>query len=169
MLTVKFEAIVLRLLSSLLLLSLTASKDEKFDVCEERTGIAQKAKATQVGAKMVDKCFLPVAGTYKFSPKMFQRAAYKMCLVFRLCWHKYIPLKISKGSDAFREAVYVCIGNMSALLTSRLNPDWIETPADIDPSGLYYDGVKCARKHKIFTDDTAVALFAIKWVRDTLF
>ncbi|KAL3197548.1 hypothetical protein MRX96_001610 [Rhipicephalus microplus] len=118
---------------------------------------------------MVDKCFLPVAGAYKFSPRMFQKAAFKMCLVFRFCFHKYLPLKESKGSDTYREAVYVCIGNMSALLTSRLNPDWIENPADIDPSGLYYDGVKCARKYKIFTEDSAVALFAIKWVRDTLF
>ncbi|XP_075721646.1 uncharacterized protein LOC142764986 isoform X2 [Rhipicephalus microplus] len=142
----KFAASVLGVLISLRLLPLTSSKNEKFDVCEERTGIAQKAKATQVGAKMVDKCFLPVAGAYKFSPRMFQ-----------------------KGSDTYREAVYVCIGNMSALLTSRLNPDWIENPADIDPSGLYYDGVKCARKYKIFTEDSAVALFAIKWVRDTLF
>ncbi|KAH7984995.1 hypothetical protein HPB52_025063 [Rhipicephalus sanguineus] len=30
---------------------------------------------------------------------------------------------------------------MSSLLTVRLNPDWIEDQAGIDPSGLYYDGV----------------------------
>ncbi|XP_037502095.1 uncharacterized protein LOC119377520 [Rhipicephalus sanguineus] len=164
-----FAASALGLLISLGLSSFTACKDEKFDVCEEKTGIAQKAKATQLGAKLMDKCFLPVASKYKFSPKMFQRAAYKMCLVFRICFHKYLPLKNAKGSDAYRESVYVCVANMSSLLTVRLNPDWIEDQAGIDPSGLYYDGVKCARNHKIFTEDSAVALFGIKWVRDTLF
>ncbi|KAK8787821.1 hypothetical protein V5799_022402 [Amblyomma americanum] len=92
-----------------------------------------------------------------------------MCLVFRFCFHKYIPLKKSKGSDAYREGVYECIGNMSSLLTARLNPDWIDEKSNADPSGLYYDGVNCARRHKVFTEDSAVALFGIKWVRDTLF
>ncbi|XP_077523633.1 uncharacterized protein LOC144134638 [Amblyomma americanum] len=151
------------------LISLAVSRAERFDVCEEKAGIAQKAKATQLGAKLVDKCFLPIVSKYKFTPKMFQRAAYKMCLVFRFCFHKYIPLKKSKGSDAYREGVYECIGNMSSLLTARLNPDWIDEKSNADPSGLYYDGVNCARRHKVFTEDSAVALFGIKWVRDTLF
>ncbi|XP_070378562.1 uncharacterized protein [Dermacentor albipictus] len=100
---------------------------------------------------------------------MFQRAAYKMCIVFRFCLHKYIPLKQAKGSDAYRESVYTCVGNTSAILTSRLNPEWIEDQSGQDPSGLYYEGVKCARKHKVFPEDPAIALFGIKWVRDTLF
>ncbi|XP_077512574.1 uncharacterized protein LOC144123652 [Amblyomma americanum] len=145
------------------------SAAEKFDVCEEKTGIVQKAKATQLGAKLMDKCFLPVASKYKFTAKMIQRAAFKMCVVFRFCFHKYIPLKKSKGSDAYREAVYTCVANIASLLTVVLNPEWIEGKNVEDPKGLYHDGVSCARKHKIFTEDPAISLFGIKWVRDTLF
>ncbi|XP_077552632.1 uncharacterized protein LOC144167136 [Haemaphysalis longicornis] len=145
------------------------SNVQKFDVCDEKTGIVQKAKATQLAAKLVDKCFLPIVSKYKYSPKMFQRAAYKMCFVFRFCFHKYNPLIKSKGSEAFREATYTCIANTSCILTVVLNPEWIEQKHKVDPRGLYYEGVSCAKKHKIMTEDPAVSLFGIKWVRDNLF
>ncbi|XP_077552633.1 uncharacterized protein LOC144167137 [Haemaphysalis longicornis] len=131
--------------------------------------MVQKAKATQLAAKLVDKCFLPVATKYKFTPKMIQRGAYKMCFVFRFCFHKYVPLKKAQGSDAYREAVYTCVAKMASILTVVLNPEWIEKKNMENPRGLYYDGVKCARKNKIFTEDPAVSLFGIRWVRDTLF
>ncbi|XP_075727801.1 uncharacterized protein LOC119165802 isoform X2 [Rhipicephalus microplus] len=115
----------------------------KFDVCEEKTGMVQKAKATQLAAKLVDKCALPVVSKYKFSTKMIQKAASKMCVVFRFCFHKYISLRKSK--------------------------DWIDATNLEDPRGLYHDGVNCSRKHSIFTEDSAIALAGIKWVRDTLF
>ncbi|KAL1418005.1 hypothetical protein MTO96_005991 [Rhipicephalus appendiculatus] len=100
----------------------------KFDVCEEKTGIVQKAKATQLAAKLVDK-----------------------------------------GLTPYREEVYECVAKMSSVFTVVLNPDWIDTKNLEDPRGLYYDGVNCTRKHIIFTEDSAIALAGIKWVRDTLF
>ncbi|XP_075727800.1 uncharacterized protein LOC119165802 isoform X1 [Rhipicephalus microplus] len=141
----------------------------KFDVCEEKTGMVQKAKATQLAAKLVDKCALPVVSKYKFSTKMIQKAASKMCVVFRFCFHKYISLRKSKGPDAYREEVYECVAKMASVFTAVLNPDWIDATNLEDPRGLYHDGVNCSRKHSIFTEDSAIALAGIKWVRDTLF
>ncbi|XP_072140942.1 uncharacterized protein [Dermacentor andersoni] len=132
-------------------------------------GIVQKAKATQLAAKLVDKCALPIVSKYKFSTKMIQRAASKMCVVFRFCWHKYAPLKKSKGFDVYREAVLDCVAKMTSLFTAVLNPEWIDAKNLEDPRGLYYDGVNCTRIHNIFTDDAAIGLSGIKWVRDTLF
>ncbi|XP_054918281.1 uncharacterized protein [Dermacentor andersoni] len=137
------EHFSLRLAIPTLLSFVVLCNSAKFDVCEEKAGIVQKAKATQLAAKLVDKCALPIVSKYKFSTKMIQRAASKMCVVFRFCWHKYAPLKKSK--------------------------EWIDAKNLEDPRGLYYDGVNCTRIHNIFTDDAAIGLSGIKWVRDTLF
>ncbi|XP_077512071.1 uncharacterized protein LOC144123019 [Amblyomma americanum] len=145
--------------------------NQSFDVCAEKLGIVQKAKGAQLAANMVDKCFLPVAGKYKFTPKMFQKGIFKMCVVFRFCFHKYFPGKSSSASeiDTYRDAAYDCIAKMASLLTVDLNPEWIEKRNMENPKGLYYEGAECAKKHRIFPEDPAIAMFALKWVRDTLF
>ncbi|XP_054931897.1 uncharacterized protein [Dermacentor andersoni] len=134
------------------LMQVTPGKEQRskrkrsFDVCEERVGIVQKAKGAQVAATMVDKCFLPIISKYKYTPKMFQ-----------------------KNTDVNRDKTYDCIAKMASLLTVDLNPEWIEKTNLANPKGLYYEGAECARKHKIFPEDSASLMFTLKWVRDTLF
>ncbi|XP_037562124.2 uncharacterized protein LOC119441586 [Dermacentor silvarum] len=157
------------------LIKVTPGKEQRpkskqgFDVCAERVGIVQKAKGAQVAATMVDKCFLPIISKYKFTPKMFQKGIFKMCVVFRFCYHKYITLKASNNTDINRDKTYDCIAKMASLLTVDLNPEWIEKTDLVNPKGLYFEGAECARKHKIFPEDPATLMFTLKWVRDTLF
>ncbi|XP_050042827.1 uncharacterized protein [Dermacentor andersoni] len=157
------------------LMQVTPGKEQRskrkrsFDVCEERVGIVQKAKGAQVAATMVDKCFLPIISKYKYTPKMFQKGIFKMCVVFRFCYHKYVTMRATNNTDVNRDKTYDCIAKMASLLTVDLNPEWIEKTNLANPKGLYYEGAECARKHKIFPEDSASLMFTLKWVRDTLF
>ncbi|KAL1466072.1 hypothetical protein MTO96_026883 [Rhipicephalus appendiculatus] len=180
-------------------------------------GIVKSAKATLVATKLMEKCSFHIATKYKFSPRMIQTGARKLCVVFRFCFHKYQSILNTSGYNAYSEAVYPCVAKLAPLLTVKLNPDYVDanitSPGGLfidgvvlfktgyhayseavypcvdkmarlltvklnpeyndvnitDAEGLFSDGVACAAKHEIFTDDIAVALAGIKWVRDMLF
>ncbi|XP_075726730.1 uncharacterized protein LOC142768599 isoform X2 [Rhipicephalus microplus] len=94
----------------------------RFDVCNEKSGIVKNAKATLVATKLMEKCSFAIAMKYKYSPRMIQTGSRKLCLVFRLCFHKYQPVLNTSGYNAYSEAVYSCIAKMGPLLTVKLNP-----------------------------------------------
>ncbi|XP_054932167.1 uncharacterized protein [Dermacentor andersoni] len=73
-----------------------------------------------------------------------------------------------RGMDAYAEAVYPCVAKMAPLLTTKLNPDYIDTNVT-NPAGIFQDGVECVAKQKIFTDDVAIAMAGIKWLLENFF
>ncbi|XP_075535162.1 uncharacterized protein LOC142570699 [Dermacentor variabilis] len=117
-----------------------SKRKRSFDVCAERVGIVQKAKGAQVAATMVQKCLLPVFGKYKFTVKMFQKGMSKMCIVFRFCYHKHMTMRATNNTDLNRDKTYDCIAKMASLLTSDLNPEWIEKKDQVNPKELYFEG-----------------------------
>ncbi|XP_075535506.1 uncharacterized protein LOC142571100 isoform X2 [Dermacentor variabilis] len=117
----------------------------RFDVCEEKTGIINNAKATVLASAFIEKCSLPIVTKYKFTPRMIQL-----------------------GMSAYSEAVYPCVAKMAPLLTTKLNRDYMDTNVT-NPGGIFKDGVECVAKRKIFTDDVAIAMAGIKWVLENFF
>ncbi|XP_075726716.1 uncharacterized protein LOC119186048 isoform X3 [Rhipicephalus microplus] len=116
-----------------------------FYECGEKIGIVKNAKATMVATKLLEKCSFTIATKYKFSPRMIQT-----------------------GYNAYSEAVYPCVAKMAPLLIVKLNPDFVDGNIT-NPNGLFLDGVKCAAKHNIFTDDVTIALTGVKWVLESFF
>ncbi|KAL3190299.1 hypothetical protein MRX96_019831 [Rhipicephalus microplus] len=139
-----------------------------FYECGEKIGIVKNAKATMVATKLLEKCSFTIATKYKFSPRMIQTGARKLCIVFRLCYHKYQPVLNTSGYNAYSEAVYPCVAKMAPLLIVKLNPGFVDGNIT-NPNGLFLDGVKCAAKHNIFTDDVTIALTGVKWVLESFF
>ncbi|XP_075535505.1 uncharacterized protein LOC142571100 isoform X1 [Dermacentor variabilis] len=140
----------------------------RFDVCEEKTGIINNAKATVLASAFIEKCSLPIVTKYKFTPRMIQLILRKLCLVFRFCFHKHQRVLKASGMSAYSEAVYPCVAKMAPLLTTKLNRDYMDTNVT-NPGGIFKDGVECVAKRKIFTDDVAIAMAGIKWVLENFF
>ncbi|KAL3190298.1 hypothetical protein MRX96_019831 [Rhipicephalus microplus] len=93
-----------------------------FYECGEKIGIVKNAKATMVATKLLEKCSFTIATKYKFSPRMIQTGARKLCIVFRLCYHKYQPVlntsKCAAKHNIFTDDVTIALTGVKWVLES---------------------------------------------------
>ncbi|XP_040072888.1 uncharacterized protein LOC120844933 isoform X1 [Ixodes scapularis] len=105
-----------------------------------------------------------------FSAKVWcAKGISKVCLLFRLCFHKHRTVLETEGRDNYKDAIYDCVAKHLKMIFLKLNPEFCANSTFAKLDHFVDEGAPCLHEHDIFHTDVKVALAALRWLREAFF